>query len=133
MFLINRNKKFFHNLKVVISGAYCAGTFNFGYALKSIFRHPIFTDEHWKGCVFTPLIEPLVVEIYILTFMSVLCSVVIGNITIDYRILRYIYILIVCVIKFNHLRQGEFQTPCYAVFRYCSSGFFVLHFHIQLF
>ena len=130
--LVYRYKYFFIHLFRVVGSGKSIPTFNFGNALEPIFGHKILADECRLCLAVRPIVEPLIVEIRL--FVALICScVLVRNVAVDNAIVGYRHGLVVGAVELDNVRQGEFSAPFCIVFRYYSSGFFVLHFHTQLY
>ena len=130
--LVYRYKYFFSHLGRVVGSGKSIRTFNFGNALEPILGHPILADKYRLCLAVCPAIEPLVVELRLFVFLIRSCALV-RNVAVDDAIVGYRYGLVVGAIELYNVRQGEFSAPFCIVFRYYSIGFFVLHFHTQLY
>lgn len=61
------------------------------YAIEAVGRHLVGGDKHGRSLTFCPCIKPFVVEIF--CFVVFVC-VFVGNVAIDYAILRYSHLLV---------------------------------------
>ena len=127
-----RYKYFFSHLGRVVGSGKSTCTFDFRNAPKPILGHKVLAYEYRLCLAIRPVVETLVVKLRLFVFLIRFCALV-RNVAVDDAIVGYRHCLVVGAIELYNLRQGEFSAPYCIVFRYYSSGFFVLHFHTQLY